>query len=86
MQCAVTWRGDSAGEGGCLRGRDPWDPRTVDSTGQGRSGLHGYDADQAPPRGTAVDACIQGRPDLLPARQPRDRPEDSREKQEPKTR
>jgi hypothetical protein len=29
-----------------------------------------------------MDACIQGRPDLLPARQPR---EDSREKQEQNT-
>ncbi len=72
-------RGDSAGEDGCLRGRDPWNPRTADSTGQVKSGIHGCDADQAPPRGTAMDACIQGRPDLLPARQPR---EVSREKQE----
>jgi hypothetical protein len=77
------WRGDSAGDDGCLRGRDPWDPRTADSTGQVRSGIHGCDVDQAPPRGTAMDACIQGRPNLLPARQPRNHPEDSREKQEP---
>ena len=55
----MTWRGDSAGEDGCLRGRDPWDPRTADSTGQVRPGLHGCDADQAPPQKTAMDACIQ---------------------------
>ncbi len=29
------------------------------SSGQVRSGIHGCDADQAPPRGTAMDACIQ---------------------------
>ncbi len=80
----MTWRGDSAGEDGCLRGRDPWDPRTTDSTGQVRSEIHGCDADQASARGTAMDACIQGRPDLLQARQPRNHPEDSREKQEHK--
>ena len=37
VQYAVTKRGFSAGEDGCLRGRDPWEPRTADSTGQVRS-------------------------------------------------
>jgi hypothetical protein len=79
----VTWRGDSAGEDGCLRGRDHG---TADSTGQVSSEIHGCDVDQAPPRGTGMDACIQGRPDPLPARQPHNHTEDSREKQEQKTR
>ena len=53
----------NAGEDGCLRGRDPWDPlRTT----------------QVRTR-TGMDACIQGRPDPLPARQPYNHPEDSRE-------
>jgi hypothetical protein len=43
-QDTVTWRGDSAGEDGCLRGRDPWDPCTADSTGQVRSGQESMDA------------------------------------------
>ena len=44
VQYAVTKRGDSAGEDGCLRGRDPWEPRTADSTGQVRSGQASMDA------------------------------------------
>ena len=76
VQCAVTWRGDSAGEDGCLRGQDPLNPPNPRGqhrsgqvrSGKVRSGLHGCDADQAPPRGTAMDACLQGRPDPLPAR------------------
>jgi hypothetical protein len=41
VQCAVTWRGDNAGENGCLRGRDPWDPL---QTAQVRSGKESMDA------------------------------------------
>jgi len=76
--------GDSAREDGCLRGRDPWDHRTADSTGQIRTPwmLRG----PGTTRGTAMHKHIQGRPDPLAARQPRNHPEDSREKQEPKTR